>query len=191
MSTDTLTPQQIVRRKAAGEPLHPDEPESTRRHVITVLLENSVGALNRVTNLFSARSFNLESVSVGETDDATISRMTLVTRGNHRMLAQVVRQLNRLVDTILVEDLPPEESVERELCLLKVPYTSANRAELMDVAEVFRAKVVDITPDTMTFEATGPAKKINAFIGLMRPHGIAEVARSGRVALRRTLAYGD
>ena len=182
----TLTPQQIIRRKAAGEPVEPNEAERVHRHTITVLVENTIGALIRVVNLFSARGFNLESVTVGETDDPTVSRMNMVTTGNDRIIAQVLRQLNRLVDTIEVDDVTGSDFVERELCLLKVRYDATSRAEIMDVAtSIFRGKVVDITAETMTFELTGPTQKIDAFINLMRPHGIVEVARSGRVAMRR------
>lgn len=191
MPTDELTPQQILRKKKFGEPIDSDEERKDRRHVITVLLENSIGALNRVVNLFSARGFNLESVAVGGTGDQDVARMTLSTTGNDRIIVQVIRQLEGLVDTLEVEDLTGTEYVERELCLVKVQYTSANRAEIMDTLDIFRGKVVDVTPATMTFELTGPTKKINAFIGMMRPHGIVEVARSGRVAMRRAMFYGD
>ena len=187
--TIELTPQQILRKKANGEPVLPDVPEEPARHVIAVLLENHVGALNRVINLFSARSFNLESVSVGETDDPEVSRLTIVTSGTRRQIKQVLRLLDRLLDTLAVDDLAAKATVERELCLLKVGYTPENRAELMDIAEIFRGKVVNVTPDSMTFEVTGPTPKVNAFIGMMKPHGIDEVARSGRVAMRRELAY--
>lgn len=188
-----LTEQQLLRKKKFGEPIFEDEEEEPEdhRHVIALLVENSIGALNRIVNMFSQRGFNLESVTVGETDDSSIARMTLVTSGNDRIIAQVLRQLNNLVDTLEVDDLTKEEHVERELCLLKVRYTSANRAEIMDTIDIFRGKVVDITPATMTFEITGPTKKVNAFIGLMRPHGIVEIARSGRVAMRRALFYGE
>lgn len=192
MSEDRdLTEQQILRKKKFGEPIFEEEEVEDHRHVIALLVENSIGALNRIVNMFSQRGFNLESVTVGETDDSSIARMTLVTTGNDRIIAQVLRQLNNLVDTLEVDDLTDEEHVERELCLLKVRYTSANRAEIMDTIDIFRGKVVDITPATMTFELTGPSKKINAFIGLMRPHGIVEIARSGRVAMRRALFYGE
>lgn len=191
MATKQLTPQQVLRKKKSGEPIFPDDPEQIHRHIITVLLENSIGALNRVANLFSQRGFNLESVAVGETDDPTVARMTIVTTGNDRIIAQVIRQLNNLVDTLKVDDLTNEEHVERELCLLKVRYTSENRAEIMQNNDIFRGKVVDITPATLSFELTGPTKKINAFIGLMKPHGIVEVVRSGRIAMRRALVYGD
>lgn len=186
-----LTEQQLLRKKKFGEPIFEDEEKEDHRHVIALLVENSIGALNRIVNMFSQRGFNLESVAVGETDDSSIARMTLVTTGNDRIIAQVLRQLNNLVDTLEVDDLTKEEHVERELCLLKVRYTSANRAEIMDTIDIFRGKVVDITPATMTFEITGPTKKVNAFIGLMRPHGIVEIARSGRVAMRRALFYGE
>ncbi|GIV59951.1 acetolactate synthase small subunit [Rhodocaloribacter litoris] len=186
-----LTQQQVLRKKANGETVLPDAPETPRRHVIAVLLENHVGALNRVVNLFSARNFNLESVTVGVTEDPAVSRLTIVTSGTRRQIKQVLRLLDRLLDTLSVEDLDPDALVERELCLLRIGYTKANRAELMDIADIFRARVVDVTPETMTFEVTGPAAKVNAFVGMMRPHGIVEMARSGRVAMRRALAYGD
>ena len=188
---NTLTPQQIFRKKAAGESLGPDDPDQVHRHVITVLLENSIGALNRVVNMFSARGFNLESVAVGPTDDASISRLTIVTTGNDRIIAQVLRQLNNLVDTLKVEDLTNEAYVERELCMVKVTYTPDTRAELMDTINIFRGKVINITPESMTFELTGPTSKINAFVGMMHPHGITEIARSGRVAMRRPMVFGD
>lgn len=191
MSAESLTAQQIFRKKAAGESIKPGEPESVHRHVIIVLLENSIGALNRVANMFSARGFNLESVSVGPTDDPSVSRLTLVTTGNDRIIGQVLQQLNNLVDTLMVDDVTTDEYVERELCLIKVNYAKETRAELMDTIEIFRGAVVNITPDTMTFELTGPTTKINAFVGMMKPHGIKEVARSGRVAMRRALVFGD
>jgi acetolactate synthase-1/3 small subunit len=187
----TLTPQQIIRKKAQGEPIYPNETVHENRHIIAVLVENTIGALNRVINLFSARGFNLESVAVGETDDPSVSRMTIVTTGDDRIIAQVNRQLERLVDVLESVDLTEHEYVERELCLLKVNYTSDNRSELMDTLEIFRGKVVDVTAETMTFELTGPTKKLNAFIGMMRAHDIVEIARSGRVAMRRSLQFGD
>lgn len=191
MSIKALTPQQIVRKKKSGEPVHPEDQAQIHRHVISVLVENSIGALNRVANMFSQRGFNLESVTIGETDDPSVSRMTLVTTGSDRVIGQVLRQLNNLVDTLRVDDLTEEEYVDRELCLIKVRYSSENRAEIMDTLHVFLGKVIDITLDTMTFELTGPTKKINAFVGLMRHHGIVEIARSGRVAMRRSLVFGD
>ena len=187
----TLTPQQILRKKAQGEAIGPGEQTHRDRHIIAVLLENSIGALNRVVNLFSARGFNLESVTVGETDDPSVSRMTIATTGESRIISQVNRQLNRLIDVLEVEDLTSEEYVERELCLLKVPYDADNRVELLDTLKIFQGKVVDVTTNTMTFEITGPTKKINAFVGLMKRYGVEEIARSGRVAMKRALLFGD
>ncbi|NBB72130.1 MAG: acetolactate synthase small subunit [Bacteroidetes bacterium] len=194
MSDDeqTLTRQQIRRKRKFGEPILPEEEAETdqeNRHIIAVRLANSIGALNRVTNLFSARGFNLESVAVGETDDPEVSRLTLATTGNDRIVAQITRQLDGLVDTLDVTDLTDAEHVERELCLLKVRYTSATRSEVLDLKDIFRGRVVNVTPETMIFEVTGPTKKINAFIGMMQKHGIEEVARSGRVAMHRSLEY--
>ena len=189
MATDTLplTSQQVIRKKAAGEPIEPGEAQLIHRHTITVLVENTIGAFIRVVNMFSARGFNLESITVGETDDPGVSRMNIVTTGNDRVIAQILRQLNRLIDTLKVDDVTKADTVERELCLLKIGYNAGNRAEIMDVSTIFRSKVVDIAPDVITFEITGPSKKVDAFITMMRPHGIVEVARSGRVAMRRTV----
>lgn len=189
--SDTLTPQQVFRRKAAGEPIHDGEAHETQRHVITVLLNNHIGALNRVANLFSARGFNLESVTVGETDETGVSRMTLVTSGIKKKVGQVVHQLEALIDVLEVADLSEEAHVERELCMVRVPYTTATRAELMDLLGIFRGTVVDVTPDSFAFELSGPTSKVNAFIGMLRPHGITEIARSGRMAMRRAIPFGD
>lgn len=186
-----LTKQQIYRKRESGQPIHPDEAVAPRRHVISVLLENHMGALNRVTSMFSARGFNLESVAVGETEDPTISRLTLVTTGNTGVIRQTLRQLNRLIDTLKVEDLTVHDHVERELCLLKVRYTVENRSSIMDVMNIFRGKVVDISSDTLMFEITGPTQKINAFMNLLKPYGIVDVARSGRIALTRAGNYRD
>ena len=185
--TDTLilTPQQILRKKAAGEPIQPDDSEMIQSHTIVVLVENSIGAFIRVINMFSARGFNIDSVTVGATEDSSMSRMNIVTVGNDRIIAQVLRQLSRLVDTIEVIDLTDTDFVERELCLLKVCYTPESRSEILDVNNIFRGKVVDITSRTMTFELRGPSKKIDAFIDMMTSHKIVEVARSGKVAMKR------
>lgn len=189
---DALTRQQIRRKRKFGEPLLPeeeDETEQEHRHIIAVELENTIGALNRVTNLFSARGFNLESVAVGETDDPSTARLTLVTVGNDRIVAQITRQLDNLVNTYDVTDLTDAEHVERELCLLKVRYTSETRSEVIDIKDIFRGRVVNVTPETMILEVTGPTKKITAFVGMMESHGIEEVARSGQVAMHRNLEY--
>lgn len=189
MSTNTLTPQQLFRKRAAGEALDPHEKDPVHRHVITVLVENTLGALNRVANLFSQRGFNLESVSVGEARDPSLSRMTLVTTGNDRIIAQVMKQLDGLLDTLVVEDVTNEDHIERELCLVKVRCGPEERTALLSVVDIFRANVVNITPDSLTFEVTGPPTKVNAFIGMMKDYDLREVARSGRVAMCRKLVF--
>ncbi len=181
----TLTPQQLIRKRAAGEPVEPGAPPQAHQHIINVLVENSMGALIRVVNMFSARGFNLDSVTVGVTEDSTISRMCIVTRGNDRVISQIIRQLNRLVDTIEVYDVTGTDFVERELCMIKVRCTGEKRAEVLQINEIFRGRVVDVTPDILALEIVGPTKKVDAFVNLMRTHGIEEVARSGRVAMQR------
>ena len=181
----TLTPQQLIRKRAAGEPVEPGAPSKDHQHIINVLVENSMGALIRVVNMFSARGFNLHSVTVGVTDDPTISRMCIVTRGNDRVISQILRQLNRLVDTIEVYDVTGTDFVERELCMIKVRCRGDQRSEVLQINEIFRGRVVDVTADILALEIVGPSKKVDAFVNLMRPHGIEEVARSGRVAMQR------
>jgi len=183
--TLTLTPQQLIRKRAAGEPVEPGAPPQIHPRIINVLLENSMGALIRVVNMFSARGFNLDSVAVGVTDDPTISRLCIVTSGNERVISQILRQLNRLVDTIQVDDVTGADFVERELCIIKVRCRGAKRAEVLQVNEIFRGRVVDVTPDVLALEIVGPTRKVDAFVNLMRPHGIDEIARSGRVAMQR------
>ncbi len=181
----TLTPQQLIRKRAAGEPVEPGALPQTHQHIINVLVENSMGALIRVVNMFSARGFNLDSVTVGVTDDPTISRMCIVTSGNDRVISQILRQLNRLVDTIEVYDVTGTDFVERELCIIKVRCRGDKRAEVLQINEIFRGRVVDVTPDILALEIVGPTKKVDAFVNLMKRHGIDEVARSGRVAMQR------
>ena len=160
------------------------------RCVLAVRLENHIGALNRVANLFSARGFNLDSVTVSPTDDPTVSRMTIATTGTARGIEQAVAQLSGLVDVLAVEDLTAEEHVERELCLARVAYTADTRAELVDLIGLYRGTVVDVAPDALMVELTGPSTKINSFVAHMTRFGVTDVARSGRVAMRRALVYG-
>lgn len=181
----TLTPQQLIRKRAAGEPVEPGSPPQVQQHIINVLLENSMGALIRVVNMFSARGFNIDSVTVGVTDDPTVSRMCIVTRGNDRVISQIIRQLNRLVDTIEVDDVTGTDFVERELCMVKVRCAGEKRSEVLQINEIFRGRVVDVTPDILALEIVGPTRKVDAFVNLMGRHGIEEVARSGRVAMQR------
>ena len=155
------------------------------KHTIAVLVENKFGVLSRVAGLFSARGYNIESLSVGETLDPTVSRMTLVVKGDAFVIEQVIKQLHKLIDVIKVTDLSEENHVEREMLLLRVNAEPANRAEILRIGDIFRAKVVDVTPSSYTLEATGEASKIEAIIELLRPFGIHEVVRTGKVAIAR------
>ena len=155
------------------------------RHTISVLVENKFGVLARIASLFSARGFNIDSLSVGETIDPTISRMTLVTRGDDQIIEQVIKQLRRLIDVIKVSDLTDAEYVEREMLLLKVNADFQNRAEILRICDIFRGKIVDVSQKTLTLEVTGVQDKINALIDLLKPFGIIEIARTGKVAMPR------
>lgn len=155
------------------------------RHTISILVENRFGVLSRVSGLFSGRGFNIESLSVGETLEPSISRMTIVVQGDDLIVEQIKKQLNKLIDVIKVIDLTGEEFVGRELILAKVNAEPGVRAEVLRIADIFRAKVVDVTPKTYTLECTGDESKVTAFIELLRPYGIQEVARTGKVAIAR------
>jgi acetolactate synthase I/III small subunit len=156
-----------------------------RKHTIAVLVENRFGVLSRVAGLFSARGYNIESLSVGETLDPTVSRMTLVVRGDEFVIEQVSKQLHKLIDVIKVIDLTHEDHVERELVLVRVNAEPQHRAEILRTADIFRAKIVDVTPTTFTLEVTGDESKIGAIIELLRPMGVQEVVRTGKVAIAR------
>jgi acetolactate synthase-1/3 small subunit len=158
------------------------EPE---KHTIAVMVENRFGVLSRVAGLFSARGYNIESLSVGETLDPTVSRMTLVVRGDEFVIEQVIKQLHKLIDVIKVTDLTEENHVEREMILVRVNAEPSSRAEILRIADIFRAKVVDVTPSTYTLEGTGDESKVTAIVELLRPFGIQEVVRTGKVAIAR------
>lgn len=155
------------------------------RHTISLLVENTFGAFDRVATMFSAKGFNLHSLTIGETEIREISRMTIVTSGDDQIIAQVVKQLNRLVDTIKVIDLTDNERTERELALVSVSYQSSSLQELKNINDIFRGKVVDINNKSITLEITGPPAKVNAAVNVLMPYGIIEMARSGTVALKR------
>jgi acetolactate synthase-1/3 small subunit len=159
--------------------------QGVRKHTIAVLVENKFGVLSRVAGLFSARGYNIEALSVGETLDSSVSRMTLVVRGDELVLEQVVKQLHKLIDVIKVTDLTEEDHVERELVLMRVNAESQHRAEILRTADIFRAKVVDVTPSTLTLEVTGDESKLDAIIELLKPMGIQELVRTGKVAIAR------
>ena len=154
-------------------------------HIISVLVENKFGVLSRIANLFSGRGYNIETLSVAPTLDASMSMMTIVTSGDDRIIEQIVKQLNKLIDVIKVVDLNESEFVEREMALIKVHTRQEDRAEALRIADVFRAKVVDSTPTTYTIEVTGDVNKVEAAINLLQPLGIKELVRTGRVAIAR------
>ena len=156
-----------------------------RKHTIAVLVENKFGVLSRVAGLFSARGYNIESLSVGETLDPTVSRMTLVVRGDEFVIEQVMKQLHKLIDVIKVNDLTDDSHVERELVLIRVNAEPQNRAEILRTADIFRAKVIDVTPLSFTLEATGEEGKLEALVELLRPMGLQEIVRTGKVAIAR------
>lgn len=155
------------------------------RHTISILVENKFGVLSRVSSLFSGRGYNIESLSVGETIDPNISTMTIVTRGDDWIVEQINKQLNKLIDVIKVVDLTELDHVEREMVLIKVAPKKENKVEVLRLAEIFRGRVVDSSPTTFTIEITGDEKKIEAFVELMKPMGIKEFVRTGKVAMAR------
>jgi len=155
------------------------------RHTISVLVKNEFGVLSRVSGLFSARGFNIESLTVAETLDPLFSRMTIVTEGNDQIIEQILKQLRKLIDVIKVSDLTGKDFVERELALIKVKAEETTRAEVLRTVDIFRSKVVDVASKTYTIEVTGTEDKIVAMIDLLRPMGIREIIRTGRVAVPR------
>jgi acetolactate synthase-1/3 small subunit len=156
------------------------------RHTIAVLVKDHPGVLARVAGLFTRRGFNIESLAVGHTEENNISRMTIVVEGDERALEQITKQLNKLIDVIRVRDIFPSNSVERELALIKVNTNSlANRSEIIQMVDIFRAKIIDVNSQMMTIETTGTEDKVNALIELLKPFGLKEVVRTGKIALFR------
>ena len=155
------------------------------RHTISVLVENKFGVLTRVAGLFSGRGYNIDSLNVAPTHDATASRMTIVTHGDEATLEQIVKQLNKLPDVIKVHDFGEGEYVDRELILVKVSVDSKTRAEVMQVTDIFRAKIVDVQPKSLTIEVTGNGSKIEKFLELMKSFGVLDLTRTGQVAMPR------
>ena len=155
------------------------------KHTIAILVENQFGVLARVAGLFSARGYNIDSLAVGETHDPTISRITVVVEGDLKVLDQIVKQLNKLVDVIKVKDISSEDHIARELVLMKVHCTTEHRSEIMQIITTFRAKVVDVSLGHATVEVTGSEGKVDALIELLRPYGLIEVVRTGLIALGR------
>ena len=158
------------------------------RHTISIWVENKFGVLARVAGLFSGRGFNIDSLAVGVTQDPTVSRMTVVARGDEAVLAQINKQLNKLIDVIKVEDFANREVVERELVLVKLHSTSKTRSEIMQIVDIFRARIVDVSHDDVVVEATGTEGKIGAILDLLHPFGVKEVVRTGKIAIARGAA---
>lgn len=164
------------------------EGESRRnmRHTISVLVENKFGVLTRIAGLFSGRGYNIDTLNVAPTQDPNTSQMTIVTRGDDATLEQIVKQLNKLVDVLKVTDFREGEYVDRELVLVKVGVDSKTRAEVMQITDIFRAKIVDVQPKTLTIEITGDESKVEKFLDLMKTFGVVELTRTGKVALPRS-----
>jgi acetolactate synthase-1/3 small subunit len=156
------------------------------RHTLSVLVENRFGVLTRVAGMFSGRGFNIDTLNVAPTLDASMSRMTIVVRGDDKVLEQVVKQTEKLVDVIKVDDFGDDEFVDRELVLMRVNVNEKTRSEVLQICDVFRAKIVDVRLDKLVIEITGNEGKIAKFLSLMEHFGIAEITRTGKVALSRT-----
>jgi len=155
------------------------------RHIISILLENEPGALSRVAGLFTARGYNIESLSVAPTEDETASRMTLVTSGSDEIIEQITKQLNKLIDVVKLLDITGDAHVEREIMLVRVRAGAKQRSEVLQLAAIFKATPVDVGVDSITFMVTGSPTKLNDLLELIRPFGLVDLVKSGRIALNR------
>jgi acetolactate synthase I/III small subunit len=155
------------------------------RHTLSVLVENVPGVLARVAGLFSRRSFNIESLAVGPTEHPEISRMTIVVSVSDQPLEQVTKQLNKLINVIKIVELEPESAVQRELLLVKVRADASVRSQVLETVQLFRAKVVDVSPEALTIEVTGTADKLDALLRMLEPYGVREIVKSGSIAIGR------
>jgi acetolactate synthase-1/3 small subunit len=156
-----------------------------KQQVVSALVENRAGTLSRVSGLFARRGFNIDSLTVGETEDTSISRMTIAVTGDDAVLEQIVKQLEKLVDVIAVRELDPASCMRREIMLVKVKADEQTRHVLIQIAGIFRSRVIDVSIDTITIEATGDMEKLNGLLMLLSPYGVLELARTGLVALER------
>jgi acetolactate synthase I/III small subunit len=157
-----------------------------RKHILSLLVENKPGVLARIAGLFSRRGFNIDTLTVGPTDDPGISRITLTLDGAVHPIDQVTKQLHKLVNVIKIRDMEPEQTIAREMALFKITASVESRGEIMQLAEIFRAKIVEVSRRTLTIEITGTQEKIDAFERMVRPHGLVEMARTGEVAISRS-----
>ena len=155
------------------------------KHTIAVIVENKSGVLTRIAGLFSRRSFNIDSLSVGGTENPDYSRMTITVHGDRDVLEQVIKQLSKLINVIRVSELDPSESIERELAIIKVNADKESRSEIMQIVNIFRAKIIDVSHRSMIIEVTGDEEKIDAIVQLLRQFGIKEIARTGKVSMVR------
>ena len=155
------------------------------RHTIAITVENKFGVLSRVAGLFSGRGFNIESLAVGPTDDPSISRITLVVDAESHSIEQVVKQLYKLINVLKIQELDPENIVERELVLFKVKTDNSTRAEILEIANIFRANIVDVAKKSLVIEITGTSKKVRGLEELLKPYGIQELIRTGKIAITR------
>jgi len=155
------------------------------RHIISLLMENEAGALSRVAGLFSARGYNIESLTVAPTEDATLSRMTIVTRGSEDVIEQITKQLNKLVDVVKMQDLSDGSHIEREMMLVKVRASSEMREEMKRMADIFRGRIIDVSDKTYTIELTGTGSKLDAFLQAIDPAAILEAVRTGSSGIGR------
>lgn len=156
-----------------------------KKHVLSVLVENHSGVLSRISGLFSRRGYNIDSLSVGETEDSHVSRMTIVADADEYTLEQIKKQLNKLVDVIKVIELKEENSIYREMAMIKITASKTNRAEIIEIANIFRAHIVDVSNTTIVIEATGDQGKISALTNMLETYGIKEIIRTGLTALQR------
>jgi len=155
------------------------------KHIISTLVQNEAGVLAHISGLFAGRGFNIDSLAVGETEDPSVSRMTIVAEGDEQVLEQIVKQLRKVITVIKVQDFSGKEYVERDLMLIKINAPAARRAEIVQLTQLFRARVVDVGANELMVELSGPEQKIEAFLALVRPYGIKETCRTGRVAMLR------
>ncbi|OGO02159.1 MAG: acetolactate synthase small subunit [Chloroflexi bacterium RBG_13_53_26] len=158
---------------------------ASEKHILVALVANKPGVLNRVASLFRRRGFNIESITVGHTEKEGISRMTIVVNGDSATVEQVRKQLDKVIDVIKVHDITQDSVVDRELALIKVKTTSANRSEIIQIVDIFRANIVDVASDSLIVEVTGDEEKLNSLFRLLGSFGIREIARTGRLAMTR------
>lgn len=158
----------------------------TNKHTISILVENKTGVLQRVAGLFTRRDFNIDNITVGKTSEPGLSRITITTYGDNRTLEQIIKQLNKLIEVIKVREMKPEQTIRRQLALLKIHApTEQDKSEIIQYTNIFRGHIIDVTPKTITIEITGNPDKINALMDLLRPYGIKETAKTGITALTR------